>query len=60
MIKELRAEQFDYIIDLHHNLRTLRVKKALGLPSFSFPKLNVEKLIFYQVEVERHAQASYY
>src|SRR3954470_19730583 len=29
MIKELKAEKFDYIIDLHHNLRTLRVKKDL-------------------------------
>src|SRR5215217_1457729 len=27
MIKELRAEKFDQLIDLHHNLRTLRVKR---------------------------------
>jgi heptosyltransferase-2 len=46
MIEELRAEKFDYIIDLHHNLRTLRVKKDLKVPAFSFNKLNIEKLIF--------------
>src|SRR5215210_8766196 len=46
MIEELKAEKFDYIIDLHHNLRTLRVKKALQVPAFSFNKLNVEKFIF--------------
>jgi ADP-heptose:LPS heptosyltransferase len=31
------------VIDLHHNLRTLKVKKALDKPSFSFNKLNVGK-----------------
>src|SRR3712207_438404 len=47
MIEELKAEKFDYIIDLHHNLRTLRVKRALKkVPSYSFNKLNVEKFIF--------------
>jgi heptosyltransferase-2 len=50
MIEELKAEKFDYIIDLHHNLRTLRVKKALKLPSFSFNKLNIEKLIFVKLK----------
>lgn len=46
MILELKEEKFDYIIDLHHNLRTLRVKKDLKIPSFSFNKLNIEKFIF--------------
>ncbi|MBA2746900.1 MAG: glycosyltransferase family 9 protein [Flavisolibacter sp.] len=46
MIQELKAEGFDQVIDLHHNLRTLRIKKALQLPSVSFNKLNVEKFIF--------------
>ena len=46
MIEELKAEKFDYIIDLHHNLRTLRVKKDLDVPAYSFNKLNLEKLIY--------------
>jgi heptosyltransferase-2 len=46
MIAELKEERFDYIIDLHHNLRTLRVKKDLRIPSFSFNKLNIRKFIF--------------
>ena len=46
MIQELKAEQYDYIIDLHNNVRTLRVKTALKLPSFSFKKLNLRKLVF--------------
>ena len=32
MIHELKLEEYDYIIDLHHNVRTLRVKQALGKP----------------------------
>src|SRR6476659_6122823 len=38
-IKELKAEGFDYIIDLHHNLRTLRIKTSMsGVMSYSFNK----------------------
>src|SRR5688500_3150156 len=36
MIEELQTEGYDYIIDLHHNVRTLRLKKELGNKSFSF------------------------
>ncbi|MEI6948717.1 glycosyltransferase family 9 protein [Paraflavisolibacter sp. H34] len=46
MVKELKAEAFDYVIDLHHNLRTLRVKRALGVPAYSYNKLNFQKLVF--------------
>jgi heptosyltransferase-2 len=46
MLHELATEEYDYIIDLHHNLRTLRIKRHLKhVPSFSFNKLNVEKFI---------------
>jgi ADP-heptose:LPS heptosyltransferase len=46
MLHELATEEYDYIIDLHHNLRTLRIKKFLkNVQSFSFNKLNVEKFI---------------
>ena len=38
-VKVLKAEQYDYIIDLHHNLRTLRFKQSLGVKAFSFNKL---------------------
>ncbi len=46
MIEELKAEEYDYIIDLHHNTKTLRVKKALGKKSFSFYKLNIQKYFY--------------
>src|SRR5438552_4036278 len=46
MIHELGLEEYDHIIDLHHNLRTLRVKKTLGKPARSFNKLNIQKYIY--------------
>ena len=46
MLHELANEEYDYVIDLHHNLRTLRIKRFLkNVKSFSFNKLNVQKFI---------------
>ena len=44
-IGELKTENYDYIIDLHNNLRSLRVKLGLKVKSFSFNKLNIRKLL---------------
>ncbi|HET9747632.1 MAG TPA: glycosyltransferase family 9 protein [Chitinophagaceae bacterium] len=46
LVHELKKESYDYIIDLHHNLRTLRLRKDLGIQSFPFNKLNVQKWIY--------------
>jgi ADP-heptose:LPS heptosyltransferase len=51
VIPQLLEENFDYVIDLHHNLRTMRVKKALGKKSFSFNKLNIQKFILTTIKV---------
>lgn len=42
-LHELKYEHFDYIIDLHKNIRTARFKNRLRIISFSFNKLNWEK-----------------
>ena len=42
-IADLKVEKFDYIIDLHHNLRTFIIKTRLGISSSSFDKLNWQK-----------------
>jgi heptosyltransferase-2 len=46
MIEELKTEEYDYIIDLHHNTKTFRVKNALKKKSFSFYKLNIQKYFY--------------
>ncbi|HPF90459.1 MAG TPA: glycosyltransferase family 9 protein [Flavobacteriales bacterium] len=53
LIRRLKAEGFDAIIDLHHNLRTSRVKRALGVRASSFPKLNVEKWLMVNFKLDR-------
>ena len=45
MIKDLQSERYDYVIDLHNNLRTTIIKLRLGVKSFSFDKLNLQKWI---------------
>lgn len=44
-IDELKQENYDYIIDLHNNLRTHRLLLALKRTSFSFPKRNLKKYL---------------
>ncbi len=43
VIETLKQENFDFVVDLHKNLRSLKVKRALGKPSRSFFKLNLRK-----------------
>lgn len=53
VISQLKKENYDYVIDLHHNVRTLRLKKALGKKSFSFNKLNWEKFLLVNFKINR-------
>jgi lipopolysaccharide heptosyltransferase II len=43
IIEDLKKENFDHIIDLHNNLRSLHVKLALRKPAASFKKMNFKK-----------------
>jgi ADP-heptose:LPS heptosyltransferase len=43
VIEELRNEDYDYIIDLHNNFRSNKVKRSLNKKSFTIDKLNIEK-----------------
>ncbi|MDH4461594.1 MAG: glycosyltransferase family 9 protein [Flectobacillus sp.] len=45
LIKSLQAEKFDYVIDLHNNLRTRIIKLRLGKKAFTFDKLNFQKWV---------------
>ncbi|MDX9750478.1 MAG: glycosyltransferase family 9 protein [Flavobacteriales bacterium] len=53
LVRDLKAEGFDRIVDLHHNLRTARIKRALGVKAGSFPKLNIEKWLLVNLKVDR-------
>lgn len=41
--RRLVDERFDYVIDLHRNIRSFRIKNTLRVLSFSFKKLNYKK-----------------
>jgi len=43
LIDQLKEENYDYIIDLHKNVRSAALKLKLKRPSFSFHKLNFKK-----------------
>ncbi|MFH0759415.1 MAG: glycosyltransferase family 9 protein [Bacteroidota bacterium] len=52
-LKSLREEGFDYIIDLHHNTRTARIKYGLKRMDFSVRKLNVQKWLLVNLKLNR-------
>jgi len=46
-IEQLAREDYNHIIDLHRNLRTLRIKNLIReIPFHSFNKLNIKKWIY--------------
>ena len=53
LIKDLKAEQFDYVIDLHNNLRTRRIKSKLSSESSTFKKLNWEKWLIVNLKIDK-------
>ena len=53
MINKLKQENYDLIIDLHHNLRTFLIKMQLGKKAYSFNKLNIEKWLLVNFKIDR-------
>jgi ADP-heptose:LPS heptosyltransferase len=53
VIELLKDEGYDAVIDLHGNLRTLQVKFALGVRSYTFDKLNFEKWLKVNLKINR-------
>jgi ADP-heptose:LPS heptosyltransferase len=53
VLSDLQSENYDYLIDLHHNLRTLKLKFKLGVKHFSFPKLNIKKWLLVRLKINR-------
>ncbi|CAN5374671.1 glycosyltransferase family 9 protein [soil metagenome] len=53
VIGELQKENFDFVVDLHHNIRSLQTKKALGRPSSTFKKLNFQKWLLVNFKIDK-------
>lgn len=50
---DLKAENYDFIVDLHHNLRTLELRLALNKRAYQFPKLNVRKWLLTTFKINK-------
>ncbi|MES2621203.1 MAG: glycosyltransferase family 9 protein [Bacteroidota bacterium] len=53
LVRELKKEKFDYVIDLHNNQRTFLIKLLLGVKSFSFNKINFKKWLMVNLKINR-------
>ncbi|HRZ21820.1 MAG TPA: glycosyltransferase family 9 protein [Bacteroidales bacterium] len=53
VLPQLRKERYDFVVDLHHNLRSLVTRMALLRPSGTFPKKNIRKWILVHWKIDR-------
>lgn len=53
LVQQLQTENYDYLIDLHKNLRTAYLKWRLKVKSYSFSKLNVQKWLLTNFKINR-------
>lgn len=51
--KQLKKENYDFIVDLHHNLRSAQVKTVLRTSSASFTKLNLKKWLIVNFKMNK-------
>lgn len=49
----LKDENYDLIIDLHKNWRSMAVRRKLGIKSTSFDKLNIRKWLLVNCKIDR-------
>jgi len=52
VMSELKAEKYDFIADLHRNVRSVKVKTQLSTASSTFDKLNFEKFLLVNLKVD--------
>lgn len=53
LISQLRSEKYDYIIDLHNNLRSRILKFGVFGKAYSFNKLNAEKWLLVNLKINK-------
>lgn len=53
VIEDLKKENFDFVVDLHNNIRSLQIKMALSKPSASFKKLNFKKWLLVNFKINK-------
>jgi ADP-heptose:LPS heptosyltransferase len=51
ILPDLQIEKYDFIIDLHNNLRSKRIILGLGIKSLTFNKLNIRKWLLVKLKL---------
>lgn len=51
LISNLKAERFDFVVDLHKNIRSYIIRCRLGVPSATFRKLNFRKWLLVRTRI---------
>lgn len=54
-LRDLKAERFDYVIDLHNSLRSTLVKYQLGVKFSTFKKERIKKVLAIKFKINRVA-----
>lgn len=52
-LEDLRAENYDHVVDLHNNLRTAIVKRGLKRPTSVLNKINFQKWLKVNFKIDR-------
>lgn len=53
VVEKLKKEKYDWVIDLHNNIRTTSLKKKLRRPSRTFKKLNLKKWLLVKLKFDQ-------
>ncbi len=53
VIPQLKLEKYDFVIDLHYNIRSLLVRLKLNRPSFKFNKTNLKKWLMVNWKIKK-------
>ncbi len=51
IIEQLKNEKFDYVIDLHKNFRSFRIRIQLGAKVLSYKKLSIQKFLLTRFQI---------
>lgn len=52
LLKELKEENYDYVIDLHNNFRSNKIKRALKKKNYTIDKLNIQKFLLTKLNID--------
>ena len=52
IIVKLKAENYDHVIDLHHNIRSNKIKRALKKDTHTIDKLTYQKFLLTQLNID--------